>query len=320
MPGLRSLAVCSLALTLPSACSSTSRTTFVDRDSATAGASGAAGSTAGSGGSAGVGGASGAASDAAAGAGGTSGADAAAPPDGGATDASAGPCSDVCGTPGCGTCPSSVAIDVGGYSIGATEVTVAEYAAFLAVAPAPSTQPTFCAWNSSYVPSAGWPPVGLDDHPVSLVDWCDAWAYCRWAGKRLCGRIGGGPNGYNEHANASASEWYAACSSGGSRVYPYGDTYDGTRCNSQDYGAGSAIPVGSAVRCEGGTPGLFDMSGNVYEWDAACVNATGGNDLCRVRGGSYAFVPFGANLRCDNDYAVTRSTTLPDLGIRCCES
>jgi hypothetical protein len=52
------------------------------------------------------------------------------------------------------------------------------------------------------------------------VDWCDAHAYCKPVGKRLCGKIGGGPNLYADYASASSSEWYRACSSGGSFTYP----------------------------------------------------------------------------------------------------
>ncbi len=308
-----------VGLTLMMSCSSTTKTNLIERDSAAAGAAGMAGA----GGASGGGGTGGGVSEASAGTGGGAGNGAGGATDAGsdadaARDAPAGPCAGTCGTPGCGPCPSAGLVSASGYSIAGHEVTVSEYEAFLAVNPSLLIQPSYCSWNASYVPTTGWPVVGRDSHPVSHVDWCDAWAYCRWAGRRLCGRVGGGPNGYNEYGNAAQSEWYAACSAGGTLTYPYGSTYSGTTCNSQDYGAGSAVPVGSAVSCEGGLPGLFDMSGNVYEWDSACANETGGTDSCRVRGGSYAFVPFGANLRCDNDFAVSRSTTLPDLGIRCC--
>ena len=60
------------------------------------------------------------------------------------------------------------------------------------VATGPSTagQPSFCAWNTDFTPSAAWPPAPTQaNHPVVWVDWCDAFAYCAGAGKRLCGPL-----------------------------------------------------------------------------------------------------------------------------------
>src|SRR5262249_40663852 len=111
---------------------------------------------------------------------------------------------------------------------------------------------------------------GPADRPVHAVDWCDAFAYCAWAGKRLCGRIAGGSVDPTFGTDlASESEWYNACSRGGQHAYPYGDTYDPRACNGLEYGAGTGpqLPVGSLSSCTGGFAGLFDMSGNVSEWE-----------------------------------------------------
>lgn len=72
----------------------------------------------------------------------------------------------------------------GAYCMDATEVTNADYAAFLAANPPTSGQVAWCAWNTSYLPPFGWPATGKENHPVVRVDWCDARAYCKWAGKR----------------------------------------------------------------------------------------------------------------------------------------
>jgi len=88
--------------------------------------------------------------------------------------------------------PAQVAVDLLGkqYCIDATEVTRAQYAVFYA----DSNRPTIarCAWNTDYTATM-WPAtVMTQDYPVVGVDWCDAATFCAWAGKRLCGAIGGG--------------------------------------------------------------------------------------------------------------------------------
>jgi sulfatase modifying factor 1 len=86
-------------------------------------------------------------------------------------------------------CPGNagpVAIRVGAapntFCIDATEVTNAQYRAFLAAKGSDlGGQPETCTWNTSYLPGV-WPvPPTLDGFPVVTVDWCDAHAYCAWA-------------------------------------------------------------------------------------------------------------------------------------------
>lgn len=186
-----------------------------------------------------------------------------------------------------------------GYCIDATEVTSAQYQAFLDDAPA-IDQPDRCGENDSFQPESAvqcdgaYDPALRPDHPVSCVDWCDAWSYCAWAGKHLCGRIGGGPLGDSPDLNdASASEWYSACSGMGENEYAYGDTYEIETCNAgpdtYDYDV-PPEPVGSFADCHGSEPpfdGIFDMSGNVGEWIDACDDGSGVAPYCwEASGGS----------------------------------
>lgn len=114
------------------------------------------------------------------------------------------------------------------------------------------------------------------------MDWCDAHAYCKWAGKRLCAGTWG------SEGNASLNEWYNACSKGGTQTYPYpGSSYQPNACNGNEHGVIATLPVGSLSGCEGGYPGIYDMSGNVYEWTGECDGSTGSGDTCIDPGGSY---------------------------------
>ncbi|MCC6903029.1 MAG: SUMF1/EgtB/PvdO family nonheme iron enzyme [Polyangiaceae bacterium] len=200
--------------------------------------------------------------------------------------------------------------------VDATEVTNAQYAAFLSAGYPTSGQEPWCAWNTSYTPPSGWPATGKDAFPVVFVDWCDAYAYCKWAGKRLCGKIGGGPNGFADNSDATKSEWMYACSAGATLVFPYGITYSATACNCNNT-VGSAVPVGSKATCQGGYTGIFDMSGNVWEWENSCNGVAGPADTCRLRGGSYATI--SAESGCAGNGLHTRSdATQPISGFRCC--
>ena len=214
-----------------------------------------------------------------------------------------------------------------GYCIDSTEVTMAQYQAFLDADPA-LEEPERCGENASFVPLADAQCEGANDvaarpdHPVTCVDWCDAWAYCEWAGKHLCGRIGGGPLGESGDENdASAAEWFGACSGMGENDYAYGDSWQVDTCNAGPEDFETVVPpaeVGSFPACHGTAPPfdrIFDMSGNVSEWIDACADGIGVAPYCWEASG-------GSNSRSLSGCAASGFGPWDDVwwfkGFRCC--
>lgn len=229
------------------------------------------------------------------------------------------PVTSATACPGNGTCSLTDAgicvrgrVTVDTYKIDSTEVTRGQYALFLAAKNGnTSGQVAECAANTTYVPEYQWPPSITDyDKPVTYVDWCDAAAYCSWAGGRLCGKIGGGAaTGY--WADPATRQMLHACEGPSGNAYPYGNSFVAGRCND-----GAIAPVATFIPCNGGYAGLFDLSGNVAEWEDQCTTV---DDSCYTRGRA----PTGtaaADTRCDKLHSYMRLKGTDWLGFRCCSN
>jgi formylglycine-generating enzyme required for sulfatase activity len=220
--------------------------------------------------------------------------------------------------------PSLVEVTASGheYCIDKDEVSDQDYEFFLDANVTATGQAPPCAANVSFVPTTGMPLA--DDLPIRNVTWCDAAAYCAWAGKRLCGKVGGGPNAYGDFARADSSEWYAACSNDGRNSFPYGNTYDGRYCVGPDSDPRGAVEnVTQSPECKTAS-GIYNLSGNVWEWENSCGTTAEYGFVCRARGGAADCISTGAPgsaIACDadsSDQAFPPTIGQDDVGIRCC--
>lgn len=129
-------------------------------------------------------------------------------------------------------------VDLPAYRIDKFPVTNAQYARFIAATG--HRQPL--DWKNGKIPE------GTLLNPVTMVNWFDAVAYAKWAGKRL----------------PTEAEWEKAARGTDGRRWPWGDKMDPARLNTY-YNTGRVSVVDFFPN--GASPyGVFDMAGNVDEW------------------------------------------------------
>ncbi len=149
------------------------------------------------------------------------------------------------------------------------------------------------------------------DHPVVGVTWYEALAYARWLGGTL----------------PSEAEWEKAARGTDGRIYPWGNEFDKSKCNTNESGTKGTTPVGK-YSPRGDSPyGCVDMAGNVWEWTRSLVKdypydpgdgredlQAGGSRRVR-RGGSFYADASGA--RCAARYHVAPVDGWNRYGCRC---
>jgi formylglycine-generating enzyme required for sulfatase activity len=153
-----------------------------------------------------------------------------------------------------------------GYYLGTTEVTRGQFAAFVE-ASGHVTEAERNGWSTGRrpdgtfgeLPGASWrnPTVYTqdDDHPVSLVSWDDASAFCAWASVKT-----------GQHVRLpTEAEWECACRAGTTTHFITGDTDAGlgAYCWFSGNASWQTHPVGTK---QPNAWGFYDMHGNVFEW------------------------------------------------------
>lgn len=196
-------------------------------------------------------------------------------------------------------------VTVASFALARTEVTVAEFAAFVS---ATGYQPVLgCYVNDrgAYIfePSASWQDPGFPrgpDHPVTCVSQIDAHAYVQWLSMRT-GAV---------YRLPTEAEWEYAARAGARGISPWGTELElaCARANVADQifgfspaavhqflpqhfpcsdGFAFTSPVGSF---EANQLGLHDVLGNVWEWTDECFQMPASSQPCsgRVfRGGTF---------------------------------
>jgi len=199
-------------------------------------------------------------------------------------------------------------VELEAFHMDATEVTVGQFKKFIR-----ESDYGYNKWDevAEFSPN--------DNHPMIYVNWHDATAYAKWAGKRL----------------PTEAEWeYAARGGIAAKRYPWGneithnDANWGNTVNGKDEWV-YCSPVGSFKK---NGYGLYDMTGNVWEWCAdwygfdyysksPVKNPIGPDKPDRatgrvLRGGSWYSVTRGRRVASRDAYG-SPNDRKNDIGFRC---
>jgi formylglycine-generating enzyme required for sulfatase activity len=187
----------------------------------------------------------------------------------------------------------------GAFCIGRSPVTNRQYREFLIASPELDVPHRDDPWSRPF----NWSgenrtyPDGTDDHPVVLVNWHDAVAFCRWIGGRL----------------PTEAEWEKAARGTDGRAWPWGERWMNGRCNTREAKIEGPSRAGS-YSPRGDSPfGVADMSGNVWEWCSSFFDPYPYDGTREGPGPGERVIRGGAwNLDCTKARCAYRGATTPD--------
>jgi formylglycine-generating enzyme required for sulfatase activity len=169
-----------------------------------------------------------------------------------------------------------------------------------------------CTYNGSPGIYHTYHKSGYQEHPINYISHPEAAAYCAWKNGRL----------------PTEEEWEKAARGEDGPSYPWGETLYSTRANyngSNDPFDPGTTPVGyydGINTLTDGTftlnspsdYGLYDMSGNVWEW-----TSTQDGSYYIVRGGSFLDSKNSYSLKTYGYTLATSSDRYGNVGFRCAE-
>lgn len=150
-------------------------------------------------------------------------------------------------------------IEVKGYKMAKTETTIAEWR-------------TFCLATNRKMVEAPWFPQ-TEQHPVVNVSWDDAQAYCKWLST---------VTGKNYRLPTEAEWEFAARGGNKSKGFPYSGGKNADSIGWVNHKSESTMPVAQKAPNE---LGLYDMTGNVWEWCSDWYDAS--QRFYTTRGGAW---------------------------------